>query len=262
MTDPSSTASRSYRSAPLGSNARRALRRRRRLREYGVAEEQSMPKPISTALAVTGGVGAPRAAPTSAPGAGRRILLIGDSFAEGIGPPLAKRAAVAGLPFRSFGVKSTAIGDWLSGANLQSALTAADPTLTLVSLGANGMGGGEAEGRRAGQLIDALRRNGSAAVAWIAPPSMPKENAPFRATLAAECAKRDVRIFDTPSVLPDLERAPGDFHPTPSGYRVWANAVANWVPFGEPVAPAGGPIRSGAHSTDRAHSSAFSTRAE
>jgi lysophospholipase L1-like esterase len=161
------------------------------------------------------------------------VLLIGDSFAEGFGPALADLAAKVGLPFKGRGVRSTTVRHWLSGTALVDAMTGIDPTLTLVSLGANDMGASDAaaEGQRAGQLIDALRRNGSAAVAWIAPPLMPNDTAAFRTQLAAECARRDVRVFDTPAL--SLERAPHDFHLTPKGYRTWAEAIAAWVPFAE-----------------------------
>jgi lysophospholipase L1-like esterase len=160
-----------------------------------------------------------------------RVLLIGDSFAEGLGPPLGELAAKVSLPFKGRGVRSTTIRHWLSGVALVDAMTAADPTLTLVSLGANDMGASDAaaEGRRAGQLIDTLRRNGSAAVAWITPPLMPHDKGAFRTQLAAECARRNVRVFDTPALT--LERAPHDFHMTPKGYRTWAEAIAAWVPF-------------------------------
>ena len=64
---------------------------------------------------------------------------------------------------------------------------------------------------------------------WIAPPLMPNDKAAFRTQLAAECAQRDVRVFDSPAL--SLERAPHDFHMTPNGYRAWAEAIAAWIPF-------------------------------
>jgi lysophospholipase L1-like esterase len=184
---------------------------------------------MDRALIQPGTGGALAASPSSTSSA--RVLLIGDSFAEGFGPALAELAAKVGLPFKGRGVRSTTVRHWLSGTALVNAMTGIDPTLTLVSLGANDMGASDAaaEGRRAGQLIDALRRNGSAAVVWIAPPLMPNDKATFRTQLAAECARRDVRVFDTPAL--SLERAPHDFHMTPKGYRTWAEAIAAWVPF-------------------------------
>jgi lysophospholipase L1-like esterase len=186
-------------------------------------EEAAAPSPAAPTKTV--------AASASAPPPSARVLLIGDSFAQGFGPPLGELARAVGLPFKDVGVKSTTIQHWLSGSALVDAMASADPTLTLVSLGANDMNASDvaAEGRRAGQLIDTLRRNGSAAVAWIAPPLMPNDKAAFRTQLAAECAGREVRVFDTPALV--LERAPHDFHMTPKGYRTWADAIAAWVPF-------------------------------
>jgi lysophospholipase L1-like esterase len=170
----------------------------------------------------------PSASSPSSPGV--RVLLIGDSFAQGIGPPLAQLAEDAGLHLVQAGVKSTTIRDWLKGSRLADAVAAASPICTLVSLGANDMGAADpaAEGRRAGELLDALDDLDAGAVVWIAPPRMPVDKSSFRAALAAACAKR-ARIFD--SLALTLERAPHDFHMTPAGYRAWAEAIARWVPF-------------------------------
>ena len=185
---------------------------------------------------------APDPAPVPGPPAppstgGARVLLIGDSLAtaEGLGSPLKQLAQAVGLPFEGAGVKSATIRDWVTGnrkrgVDLQSAIALADPTYALVCLGTNpGEATGAAEGLRAGELIDTLRRNGVATVAWIAPPRLKRDMNAFRAALEAACSSRDVRIFDTPAL--DLERAGDGIHMTPKGYRAWADAIAAWVPF-------------------------------
>lgn len=190
------------------------------------------PEPPPLAAAAT--LGAPARAPVRAPAAASgsvRVLLIGDSLAQGLGPPLARLADAAGVPFVPVGVKSSTIRQWLAGSALVDAVTRADPSLTLVCLGTNDMGASDpgAEGRRAGELVDALRRNGSAAVAWIGPPSLPVDKSAFRAALAAACGQHDVRIFDSQALA--LSRAPDRIHMTPAGYSAWAESLAAWVPF-------------------------------
>jgi hypothetical protein len=86
-----------------------------------------------------------------------------------------------------------------------------------------------AEGRRAGELVDALFQSSAATVAWIGPPSLPVDKSAFRSALAAMCSPREVRIFDSQAL--DLARAPDRIHMTPAGYRAWAESIAAWVPF-------------------------------
>jgi lysophospholipase L1-like esterase len=161
-----------------------------------------------------------------------RVLLLGDSLAQGLGPPLARLADAAGVPFVARGVQSGTLRHWLTGSALLDAVTQADPTLTLVCLGTNDMRAADpgAEGRRALEMINALLLNGSA-VAWIGPPSVPVDESAFRSALAAACGQRDVRIFDSQAL--DIERAPDRLHPTPAGYRAWAESIAAWLPLAD-----------------------------
>jgi lysophospholipase L1-like esterase len=162
---------------------------------------------------------------------GARVLLLGDSLAQGLGPPLTRLAEAAGVSLVARGIQSSTIRQWLAGSSLVDAVRQSEPSLTLVCLGTNDMGALDAgaEGRRAGELIDALFQSSSATVAWIGPPSLPVDKSAFRAALAAMCNPRDVRIFDSQAL--DLARAPDRIHMTPAGYRAWAESIAAWVPF-------------------------------
>ncbi|MEP7126320.1 MAG: SpoIID/LytB domain-containing protein [Byssovorax sp.] len=162
---------------------------------------------------------------------GARVLLLGDSLAQGLGPPLARLAEAAGVSLVARGIQSSTIRQWLAGSSLVDAVRQSDPSLTLVCLGTNDMGAADAgaEGRRAGALVDTLYRTSTAAVAWIGPPSLPVDKSAFRAALAAMCSPRAVRIFDSQAL--DLARAPDRIHMTPAGYSAWATSIAAWVPF-------------------------------
>jgi lysophospholipase L1-like esterase len=159
------------------------------------------------------------------------VLLLGDSLAQGLGPPLARLADGAGISLVTRGVQSSTLAQWLAGSALVDAVTQAAPSLTLVCLGTNDMRAADpgAEGHRAGKLLDALSVHGSAAVAWIGPPSLPFDKSAFRSALAAACGQRDVRIFDSQAL--DLARAADRIHMTPAGYSAWAASIAAWVPF-------------------------------
>ena len=172
---------------------------------------------------------------------GARVLLLGDSLAQGLGPPLARLAEATGVSLVARGIQSSTIRQWLAGASLVDAVRQSEPSLTLVCLGTNDMGAADAgaEGRRAGELIDTLFQSSAATVAWIGPPSLPVDKSAFRAALAAMCSPREVRIFDSQAL--DLARTPDRIHMTSAGYRAWAASIAAWVPFaglGSHAAPA------------------------
>jgi lysophospholipase L1-like esterase len=171
---------------------------------------------------------APEAAESGAPDSRGGVLLIGDSLAQGLWPHLGELARANGLPFHFSASQGTSVNDWLVGSRLENAVTAATPALTLVCLGTNDMARRDSGGR-AGELLDTIRRAGCAETAWIGPPRVRVDSTRFRATLAAQCAVRGVRIFDSQAL--ELSRAPDEIHMTPAGYRAWAESIASWVPF-------------------------------
>lgn len=168
--------------------------------------------------------------PTTAPSNMRWIVLVGDSFAQGLGGPLAAIAQRVPCAFRAVGKRSTRVRDWMRGSELEEAMGSPPPALVLVSLGTNDMRAADpaGAGAAAGALIDRIVAAG-APVAWIGPPRVTFDTGVFRAALARECSTRSVRIFDSQAL--DLERASDGIHMTPGGYRTWAEAIAAWVPF-------------------------------
>ena len=167
---------------------------------------------------------------TREPSATRRLVLLGDSFAQGLGGPLAAISKGVPCTLRTVGRPSTRVHDWLRGRELEEALGVPPPALALVSLGTNDMRAADPAGAglASGALIDRIVAAG-APVAWIGPPRVTFDTGAFRAALARECSQRSVRIFDSQAL--DLERAADGIHMTPGGYRSWAEAIAAWVPL-------------------------------
>ncbi len=174
--------------------------------------------------------------PTTTPA--KRIVLVGDSLAQGLGPVLAEIARRVPCAFQALGKKSTRVQDWMRDGDLLAAIGAPPADLVLVCLGTNDMRAADPAnaGTEAGALVDKIFAAG-ASVAWIGPPRMTFDTGAFRPALSGACGPRDVRICDSQSL--DLERAADGIHLTPKGYRSWAETIAAWVPFASYAAGSG-----------------------
>lgn len=166
-----------------------------------------------------------------------RILLVGDSLAVGLGPPLRELALAAGLELEVHGQQSTRIDQWAGAPLLRARLDAFQPSLTLVCLGTNDMrqrAARETKRRQIGELVDVVAEGGGD-LAWIGPPSMPFPDAGIRTVLREELGARGVALFDSAPLT--IERADDGIHATRAGYWLWAEQIAAWVPFSEARAP-------------------------
>ena len=174
------------------------------------------------------------AAPAPAPDAtasvlGARVLLVGDSLAAGLGPPLKRLVTADGATLATVGRVGTTIRQWARGTWLAEALTEAKPGLVLVSLGTNDM---ESPGDRSADIaaiVDRVRAAGAGLV-WIEPPDMPtlRDRAQVRTTLHATIPAE--RLFPGSSV--PIQRAKDRIHATPQGYADLAAALWSWVKRG------------------------------
>lgn len=170
--------------------------------------------------------------------AARRALLVGDSLAVGLAPPMRSRFRAAGGDLDARGINSTTIDHWAQGSALAESLAQSHPALTLVSLGTNDLAAKPAEHKRAHilALVGRIRAAGSD-VAWILPPSMPlADRGGTRAILAEELARLSVPAFDSQKLT--LPRASDGIHLTPAGYDMWAAHVVAWLATLRPTAPA------------------------
>ena len=158
------------------------------------------------------------------PPQGARVAVVGDSFAEGLGPHLAAHAKDCGTPFFLDDARGTSVTQW-TGPRLDAAL-AFNPSVVLVSLGGNDFGRGDPLNVQSsiGKLAARVRASG-ARLLWIAPVSLPfPDKTQTRATWLAT-----VGGDFYPSENDTYPRAADRIHLFPSGYRDWASKVWRWM---------------------------------
>jgi len=162
-----------------------------------------------------------------------RVLLLGDSLAEGLAGPIEGLATASSVTLRSLHRRGSRIAGWSRDKQLAATLEAYEPTLVLISLGTNdaALEDPEAERGELDLLIRMASRAGSAVVVWLDPPSLPTlpREGIVRSMLDSSDAGREVgmRRFD-PRPL-NLPRSSDQVHLTPSGYKQWATALWQWL---------------------------------
>ncbi len=139
----------------------------------------------------------------------RRIALIGDSYAVGLGPELAKLLPNFSAAGR-VGSNTTEWASWLPGW-----LTTYQPTLTLVSLGVND--GNAPNGTNYHAIVSALHGVGSNVV-WIEPP----------AGVNAPAIRAMIESLGVPIVRgAQVQLAADGLHPV--AYFPWAAVIARAI---------------------------------
>lgn len=135
-----------------------------------------------------------------------RLVLVGDSHVEALGPALKRLVAVEWLAKRGESVSSFAIKHGPTATEL-----AKKSTLVLVSLGSNG----EASAKDASDLHRKLTGSGSPVI-WLPPPA--EKGA--KVAKALKEAGVPAFIWSAPSSL-----VRDGIHLTPEGYSCWAKEI-------------------------------------
>jgi len=160
---------------------------------------------------------------------GSRLLLIGDSFAQGLKGPLAGLAQSTGAAFEGHSEVSSRIDQWAADPNLVGYLSSFRPTLVLIVLGTNDEAGlpeyAAAIAPKIATLLQKIRASGAQAL-WVGPPSLPFA----RKGVSDQVKKTGVRYF--PSEILSIARQKDDLHATGDGYAAWANAIWGWLTSG------------------------------
>lgn len=147
------------------------------------------------------------------------VLLVGDSLAVGLTPPMRKLAEARGLNFVADATSGTTARQWVSSSRLVGDVQDHRPDIILISLGTN-----DARGNTtwfANDVASLIGAAGGASVRWIGPPEMPFDMSAIRAALASA----SVPVF--PSEIFMYPRAADGIHMPPSGYAAWAQDIAD-----------------------------------
>lgn len=158
------------------------------------------------------------------PAAGHRVLLIGDSYAAGLGPPMDVIARACGTPFQHHGVVGSHVTQWTGWVDAD--LSSFAPTVVLLSMGGNDYQRTDPENVQAAvrELARKIRASG-ARLLWIGPLELP-----FADRIGVQDMwKAEVGSdwFDSKQLV--LPRAPDGVHSTPAGYAVWSTHVWEWM---------------------------------
>jgi lysophospholipase L1-like esterase len=159
-----------------------------------------------------------------------RLLLIGDSLAQGLSPHLKALATDAGLPYLGAGVAGSRVAQWIDSQWLSAALQEFSPNLVLLCLGTNDAYSNlSVQQERA--HVDALlaRLPAQAEVVWVGPPLLPATYSGRAAhvELVEAIADRTEHYYDSQEL--DIPRGPDGLHPTAAGYAGWAGALWDWL---------------------------------
>lgn len=155
---------------------------------------------------------------------GERILLIGDSHAEGFGPLMQRTAERAGYEWTTVAVRGSRVVHW--PAVLRNLLARTRPSLVIVSLGTNDAAVGDASNidRRIAE-VQAAANNADAVLVWVSPPTLPIRY-PVRHVVHAAVMASPL-AFDSTKIV--IARQNDGIHATPEGYAFWGASVWTWM---------------------------------
>jgi lysophospholipase L1-like esterase len=159
-----------------------------------------------------------------------RLLLIGDSMAEGLRPHIRALATEQGIPYVGGSVVGSTIADWLDSFWLESELEQFAPTLVVIVLGTNDAFTSytpEQVAEHARMLLGKIPLD--AEVVWVSPPALPERYAgrsPNPAIVDAIDEQAPHWFESTDWVIP---RGPDALHPTAHGYAGWAGVIWDYL---------------------------------
>lgn len=180
-------------------------------------------KPLAVTL-VAAGLGAAALAWLFTSGKSRRVAMIGDSLAVGLGPFMAKLAKAKGVPFLYDATGGTTPLQWAQHAKAcggcGDAVLAFDPSVTLVVLGTNDLGYSPAPPAAPYRAI-VQRFPG---VVWVDPPLMPNDRL---AGVRGVISSLGVPVIPSTNTI---QIGPDGIHPTGQGYADWAKLIWGLTP--------------------------------
>jgi hypothetical protein len=144
-----------------------------------------------------------------------RVLLVGDSLAQGLRTPLGAIAKEAHVELKALSQPGTGVADWLASPALAKLLEAYRPQLVLVSLGLTDL---RMQEPKLQAFLALLRQYGD--VGWITPPTGMDTS-----LLEANVPKSNI-FYSSNYKVP---YGPDRLHPTIRGYAGWAAEIWKWL---------------------------------
>jgi lysophospholipase L1-like esterase len=154
--------------------------------------------------------------------AGRKVLLIGDSMAEGIAPFLQRKVEAAGASLINAAEQSSTIIWWQGSGKLRSLIAQHRPDIIFIVLGSNELFTKEAESR-AGVVRGMVADIGGRQAYWVGPPSWKPGS---RLVPVIEENFLPGRFYNSDNL--DIPRGKDRKHPTLQGYERWVELVWHW----------------------------------
>lgn len=156
----------------------------------------------------------------------QKILLIGDSMAEGLKLPLKQYFDYNGHQIEQISKTSATIMYWVgkdSTGKLRQQIEAKKPSYLMICLGSNELFTKGLE-QYEQYLKNIINQAQGLPIIWIGPPNWKPDNGLTK--LIAETLG-EKRYF--PSDKMKLPRAGDGIHPTYNGYQIWADSIAVWI---------------------------------
>jgi lysophospholipase L1-like esterase len=152
----------------------------------------------------------------------KKVLLVGDSMAEGVGPWLQKKVEEAGGRFINGQERSSTIVWWQGSGKLRQMMALHTPDVVFIALGSNEIFL-EQPHLRAPLIKQMVEELGTRPGYWIGPPSWKPDSGLVR---VIEENFQPGHFYNSNDLK--VPRAADGKHPTAQGYRTWTDLVWNW----------------------------------
>lgn len=153
----------------------------------------------------------------------KKILLVGDSLAQGLAAPMLESSKKSKAKLSINCTHSTRTDYW--SPKIESIINSIRPDVVIVSLGTNDSGISNTESQRIHiKKIVATAKKYKAKILWLLPPKLPKKfrgKDGIRKIIFEELKPEEVYNSDDDN----LERTKDEVHMTGNGYKSWVSRI-------------------------------------
>jgi hypothetical protein len=154
--------------------------------------------------------------------AGKSVLLVGDSMAEGLRPSLQQRVEAAGGRFFGEPWQSSTIIGWQGSGRLREMIERYRPDVVFISLGSNELEARKPEAR-APLIKQMVAELGQRPAYWIGPPSWKEDRGLLR---VIEENFQPGHFYNASNL--QVPRQRDGKHPTSEGFAQWTQLIWAW----------------------------------